>query len=174
MKPGKPNMLMKWRRVLDLLERVITGATAVMIAALSLFVAWQVFARYVMRSGQFWAQEFSIIMMIWIGILGASSTLWTDSHIGLSVLIDRLPPTGQVLLRALSDFLIAGFSVYLFFQGLQLVTRITGTWSALRISIGRTYLVVPISAALILVFSASKGVIRLVEHFTRSAQDNAD
>ena len=157
---------MKLRRVLDLLEKVVTGATAVMVAALAVFVGWQVFARHILNTGQFWAEELSIIAMIWIGILGASGALWTDSHIGLNVLADRLPPTAKVIARSLSDFLIAGFAVYFLLQGLQLVTRISGTWSALRISIGKTYLVVPISAALIILFSTSKGIVRLVDHFT--------
>ncbi len=165
---------MTLKPILNSLERVVTGATAVMVGALSVFVAWQVFARYVLNSGQFWAEEASIITMIWIGILGASSTLWTDSHIGLNVLSDRLSPTAKVVLRAVGDFLIAGFGVYLFFQGLQLVTRITGTWSALRIPIGRTYLVVPISAALMVLFSASKGVIRLLEQFAPSSRETTE
>ncbi len=165
---------MKLRRILNVLEKVVTGLTALMVGALAVFVGWQVFARHVLNTGQFWAEELSIIMMIWIGILGASGALWTDSHIGLNVLADRLPPTAKVMARSLSDFLIAGFAVYFFLQGLQLVNRITGTWSALRISIGRTYLVVPISAALIILFSTSKGIVRLMEHFTPSSPDSPE
>lgn len=158
----------------DVLEKVVTGATAILIAALALFVGWQVFARHVLNAGQFWAEELSIIAMIWIGILGASGALWTDSHIGLNAVVDRLPPTVKVIFRSVSDFMIAGFAVYFFFQGLQLVNRISGTWSALRISIGKTYLVVPISAVLIIVFSTSKGIVRLMEHFAPTSSDSAE
>lgn len=136
-----------------------------MVAALTLFVSWQVFARYVLNTGQFWAEELAIIAMIWIGILGASCTLWTDSHIGLNVFVDRLSPRGQAVLRAVSDFLIGGFGIYLFFNGLLLVNRISGTWSALRVPIGRTYLVVPASALLMVIFAFAKGVSRLTRHF---------
>ena len=152
-------------RVCDALAKIVNVATAAMIAALTLFVSWQVFARYVLNTGQFWAEELAIIAMIWIGILGASSTLWSDSHIGLNAVVDRLPPGGQTVLRALSDFLIGGFGIYLFFNGLLLVNRISGTWSALRVSIGRTYLVVPASALLMVIFAFSKGVLRLTRFF---------
>ena len=152
-------------RVCDALARGVNIATAMMVAALTLFVSWQVFARYVLNTGQFWAEELAIIAMIWIGILGASCTLWTDSHIGLNVFVDRLPPGGQVVLRALGDFLIGGFGIYLFFNGLLLVNRISGTWSALRVPIGRTYLVVPASALLMVIFAFAKGVLRLTRHF---------
>ena len=161
------------KRVCDRLETVVSGITAIMIAALAAFVGWQVFARHVLKTGQFWAEELSIIAMIWIGILGASATLWTESHIGLNVVVDRLPPRLHLVARVVSDFLIAGFAVYFFLQGLQLVGRISGTWSALRISIGKTYLVVPISAALIGLFSAAKGIVRIVEYRRRSTDTPA-
>jgi TRAP-type C4-dicarboxylate transport system permease small subunit len=165
---------MKIQPLCEAAARIVNMATAVMIAALTIFVSWQVFARYVLNTGQFWAEELSIIAMIWIGILGASSTLWSESHIGLNVFVDRLPETGKVIAKTFSDFLIAGFGIYLFIYGLQLVNRISGTWSALRVSIGRTYLVVPISAALLAIFALSKGVLRLTTHISASRNTSTD
>jgi len=158
-------------RVCDALAKGVAVATALLVGALTLFVSWQVFARYVLNIGQFWAQELAIITMIWIGVLGASCTLWSDSHIGLNAVIDRLPSAAQVILRAFSDFLIGGFGIYLFIDGLKLVNRITGTWSALRVPLGQTYLVVPISASLIVLFAFSKGVLRLTRYFGTSQSD---
>ncbi|WP_319559216.1 TRAP transporter small permease [Marispirochaeta sp.] len=165
---------MKIQTFCEASARIVNMATALLIAALTLFVSWQVFARYVLNAGQFWAEELSIIVMIWIGILGASSTLWSESHIGLNVFVDRLPETGKVMARVFSDFLIAGFGIYLFIYGLQLVNKITGTWSALRISIGMTYIVVPVSAVLLVLFAISKGVLRLAAHFSASQNTSSN
>lgn len=165
---------MKIRTFCEAVAQIVNMATALLIAALTLFVSWQVFARYVLNAGQFWAEELAVIVMIWIGILGASSTLWSESHIGLNVIVDRLPETGKVMARVFSDFLIAGFGIYLFIYGLQLVNKITGTWSALRISIGMTYIIVPVSAALLVLFALSKGALRLAEHFTASQDTSTD
>jgi len=143
------------------LETVTDSITAVLVGMLTLFVSWQVFARYVLHSSQFWAEEFSVVTMIWIGLLGAAGALWTDSHIGLTAVVDRLPSSLSRLFRVGSDLVIAGFSVFLFFHGIQLVGKtMSGTLSSMPIPIGYSYLIVPISAALMVLFSLARAVRR--------------
>ncbi len=156
------------RKALDRLERILDGITAAMIVMLTLLVSWQVFSRYVLNSSQFWAEETAVISLIWIGMLGAAGSIWSESHIGLTFFVDRLPQAVRVWVKALNDFLIAAFSAFLCYHGWLLVQRtMGGTWSSVPIPIGYSYLIVPISAVFFTLFAVARGTMRLAEHYSR-------
>lgn len=128
--------------------------TAVLIGLLTLFVSWEVFARFVLHSGQYWAQEASLIAMSWIGLLGAAAAVWSDGHISLTLIVDRLPAVGKRILRAFADLAVAGLSLVLFITGITLVEgTMGGTWSSIPIPIGYTNMIVPVTAAIMFLFS---------------------
>ncbi|HUZ17440.1 MAG TPA: TRAP transporter small permease [Spirochaetia bacterium] len=151
-------------RVLNLLEKVFRIMTAAMIGLLTLFVSWEAFARFVLHSGQFWAQEASLIAMTWIGLLGAAAAVWSDGHISLTLVVDRLSPTGQRILRAFADLAVAAFALVLFFTGLTLVqSTMDGTWSSIPVRIGTTNIIVPATAAIMFAFSFVRFVRRVFD-----------
>lgn len=144
-------------RLLGTLERIFQALTAVFIGLLTLFVSWEVFARFVLHSGQYWSQEASLIAMSWIGLLGAAAAVWSDSHIRLTLIAERLPPLGRRIFRGFADLAVAVFSVVLFFTGITLVQgTMGGTWSSIPIAIGYTNLIVPVTAAIMALFSTAR------------------
>lgn len=144
----------KLDRILGGVERVFQAMTGVLIGLLTLFVSWEVFARFVLHSGQYWAQEASLIAMSWIGLLGAAAAVWSDGHISLTLVADRLPEVGKRILRAFSDLAVAGLSLVLFITGITLVEgTMGGTWSSIPIPIGYTDMIVPVTAAIMFLFS---------------------
>ena len=56
----------RWIRFGNAIERVVNFLAALLAAMMTLVVCWQVFARYVLNTGQFWAEEFAIICMFWL------------------------------------------------------------------------------------------------------------
>lgn len=144
----------KLDRILGVLERVFQTLTGILIGLLTLFVSWEVFARFVLHSGQYWAQEASLIAMSWIGLLGAAAAVWSDGHISLTLIVDRLPAIGKRILRAFADLAVAGLSLVLFITGITLVEgTMGGTWSSIPIAIGYTDMIVPVTAAIMFLFS---------------------
>ena len=153
----------RWIRFGNVLERITNVLAAFLTAIMAIVVCWQVFARYVLNTGQFWAEEFAVICMFWLALLGAAGALWSGDHIGLRVIVDRLPKRWRGAPQVASELLIGVFAVLLFFQGLELVARTSGgDWSALRVPLGYTYVVLPISAALMAILSLLKGVLRTI------------
>jgi TRAP-type C4-dicarboxylate transport system permease small subunit len=141
-------------RILGTLERVFQTLTAILIGLLTLFVSWEVFARFVLHSGQYWAQEASLIAMSWIGLLGAAAAVWSDGHISLTLIVDRLPAVGKRILRSFADIAVAGLSFVLLLTGITLVkATMGGTWSSIPISIGYTNMIVPVTATVMFLFS---------------------
>lgn len=153
----------RWLRFGNALEGIANALAAFLTAIMAVVVFWQVLARYLLNTGQFWAEEFAVICMFWLALVGAAGALWSGDHIGLRLIVDRLPESWQGAVRAANELLIGVFAVLLFFQGVQLVARTSGgNWSALRVPLGYTYIIVPISAALMAVLSLLKGTLRAI------------
>jgi TRAP-type transport system small permease protein len=149
-------------RFLDRLEQVITAITAGILGLLACVVAWQVVARYVLRSGQFWAEEFCLVGMMWAALLGAAACLWTDSHVRLTLILSWFPTRIRMWILTLMDGIILWFALMIFKEGLFLIERtMGGAMSALRIPIGTTYYVLPFSAFLMFLFTLIRAVKRI-------------
>lgn len=152
--------------VLNRLERFITAATAVIMIILSALICWQVFSRYVMNSSPFWIEEISVISMMWIGLLGASACVWTESHMSLELVVSRLPETLRIWLRAATDIMIGVFAFFLFERGMFLVQRtMGGTLSSLPLAVGYTYLVLPIAGGLMVLFALVRAISGVARHY---------
>ncbi len=151
--------------ILNKLEKTITIITAIMVVLLTLLISWQVFSRYVLNTGQFWAEELAVISMMWIGFLGTAGALWTDSHIGLNLFVEKFPEFLKMVSGVLRYLIIAIFSFILFYNGIILVNRtMSGKLSALDIPIGYSYMIVPISALLLVLFSAIKALKVFIDY----------
>lgn len=150
-------MLEKIINLFNKLECIITRITAIMIILLSILVSWQVFARYVLNTGQFWAEEVSITTMMWIAFLGASGGIWTNSHIGLRFFIGLLPDKLRKIINIINYLIVSIFSLLLFNYGIILVQKtMGGRLSATNIPIGHAYLIIPVSTAFMVIFSLLK------------------
>jgi TRAP-type transport system small permease protein len=155
-----------WIRFGNLVERMTNVATAALTCMMAIVVCWQVVARYVFNTGQFWAEEFAVICMFWLALIGAAGALWSGDHIGLHILVRRLPAKLRDGAQALTELLVGAFAVFLAIQGVELVVRTSGgDWSALRVPLGYTYAVLPFSAALMAMLGLTKGVLRFVALF---------
>lgn len=153
-------------RFLDSLERTFQVLTAVFIGLLTLFVFWEAFARYVLHSGQYWSQDASLIAMVWLSLSGAAAAVWSDKHIRLTLVVNRLPVTGRRIMEAFADLMVAGFSFMLFLTGITLVKgTMGGTVSSIPIPIGYTNTIVPITAAVMFLFATTRFVRRVVAIF---------
>jgi len=86
-------------RILDRLEEILIAS---LMAAATLITFTAVLHRflstvgwlqdYVTRIDMTWAQELSIYMFIWVAKFGAAYGVRTGIHVGVDVLIKRLPP----------------------------------------------------------------------------------
>ncbi len=152
-------------RLLDRLERGVTAITAGILGLLTCVVGWQVFARYVLQSGQFWAEEFCLVAMMWAALLGAAACLWTDSHVRVTIILSLFPAKLRRWVLALMDGIVIWFALIFFKESLFLIQRtMGGQMSALKIPIGSTYYILPLSAFLMILFTVVRGVKRFASH----------
>jgi len=157
---------------LDGLERIITAVTGVILGLLALLVGWQVVARYVFHSGQFWAEELALVAMMWAALLGAAGCIWTDSHVRLKVVILGLPATARMWVLTVMDGIVLWFALLIIKEGMYLVERtMCGKMSALGIPIGTTYYIIPGAAVLMVIFTLIKALNRVTSHYSGKGED---
>ncbi len=151
---------------LDWLERIITAITGGILGLLVLLVGWQVVGRYILHIGLFWADELTVVAMMWAALLGAAGCIWTDSHMRLKLILGWFPATVRVWLLTLMDGVIVWFAYLVMKEGSNLIQRtMSGTMSALKIPIGATYYVLPGAAVLMIIFASVTALNRIVRHY---------
>lgn len=109
-----------WDALLDGLGFVV----AVVTAAMTLAVVYEVVARYFFNRPTIWAVDFTEYALLYVTFLGAPWVLRKGAHIRIEILTERLGPRPRLALAALVSLLGAGVSAVLMWQGVEV------TWEA--------------------------------------------
>jgi len=143
--------------VLTLLDRALCWALIGLMTAMVLSVAWQVVSRYVLSAPSSWTEELARYLLIWIGMLGAAWAFRSRMHIGLDLLPKRLTgrsarnlhifTLGVIALFALTALVIGGGQLML------LTWQLRQTSAALGLPIAFVYSVIPLTGALVVLYS---------------------
>jgi TRAP-type C4-dicarboxylate transport system permease small subunit len=143
-----------YRRSMDVLyfiSAIIAGVALVLISAI---IPWAVFTRYVLNSAASWPEPMAVLLTIVLTFFGAAACYRLRLHMNVSFFADMLPP----MLRALTEFLVEAlmglFALFMVIWGAKLVDT---TWDNSiadfpSLSVGVTYLPIPIGGAILLLF----------------------
>jgi TRAP-type C4-dicarboxylate transport system permease small subunit len=124
------------------------------------FVAWQVFARYVLNSSPSWTEPASLLLMSWFILLGSAVGVRERDHLGFEIGLHFAPRNLRFVMLFVTEVLVAGFGAAMAWYGFELARE---TWSAnmagLSIPQGVDYLPLAFGGALIALFSVEKLVL---------------
>jgi TRAP-type C4-dicarboxylate transport system permease small subunit len=143
-----------YRRAMDYLYLVcvIVGVTALVL--ISAVIPWAVFTRYVLNSAASWPEPLAVLLTILLTFVGAAAGYRLNLHMNVSYFADKLPPRGRKLLDVIVQLLMALIAVFMVIWGEKLVEV---TWNNSiadfpSLSVGVTYLPIPIGGACLLLF----------------------
>ncbi|MBA4493063.1 TRAP transporter small permease [Paenactinomyces guangxiensis] len=105
------------KKILKLLNQVLNGVIVVIMAGMVSLVFLNVVLRYGFESGITWSEEMARYMFVWIVFLGAVVAVKDKSHLGVDLLIARVPRPVQKILYFISNSLVI-FVLILFIDGL--------------------------------------------------------
>ncbi|NKL97839.1 TRAP transporter small permease [Rhizobium leguminosarum] len=129
---------------------------------MTVFVAWQVFCRYVLNDSPSWTEPGSVMLMSWFIFLGAAVGIRENNHLGFDVLLYVLPKSGKRVLRMISDVVILAFGAGMVWYGGALISL---TWNTTLPSLGISgafdYLPLVGGGVLAVIFSLERIVLRL-------------
>lgn len=103
-------------RFIGIVCRVLEFAIALLLAAMVVLVFGNVVARYGFNSGITLSEELSRWMFIWLTFLGAVIALKERGHLGMDMVVARLPVAGKKLCLVLGQVLML-YIVALMFKG---------------------------------------------------------
>jgi TRAP-type C4-dicarboxylate transport system permease small subunit len=134
---------------------VVSGLALV---AITLMIPAGVFMRYVMNSALSWPEPASVIMMVAFSFLGGAAVYRAKVHVAVEALLNAVPSSIRNIMLWAVDACMAGAGGYLLFYGIRLCDT---TWQNTiaefpNLSVGVTYLPIPIAGAITLLFLVEK------------------
>ena len=139
-------------RLCDRLRWAAKGLLVVSGAVMSVIVMLQIIFRFVIFIPLPWSEELARYLMIWTGMVGSFVALREGRHIGVTMVVDRLPPRAATWVSVFVQAATILFLVILAQQGLALtLVNLSQLSPAMRIPMFYPYLAVPVGAALMIV-----------------------
>ena len=116
------------RRFDALFFRLIDAVLVIMLSTMVVMVFGNVVLRYGFNDSIISSEELSRFLFIWITFLGAIVTLRDNQHLGLDTVVRLLPRSGRKVCYGLSNLLMLGCCVLMFYgtvrqHGINSTTR---------------------------------------------------
>jgi TRAP-type C4-dicarboxylate transport system permease small subunit len=138
-------------------ERILGWALVALMSLMVVDVTWQVASRFVFRAPSSFTEELAGFLLIWIGLLGAAYGVRTRAHLGIDILVEQLQGKWRTGAEALAHALVFLFALSTIMGGgiwlVLLAFRLDQISAAIGIRMGFVYLALPLSGALIGLFS---------------------
>jgi len=145
--------LIRWlNRLCERLRRAAMALLVVFGAVMSVVVMLQIIFRFVIYIPLPWSEELARYLMIWTGMVGSFVALREGRHIGVTLVVNRLPPRTAAGVAVFVQMLTILFLFILAKQGLALaLVNLNQLSPAMRIPMFFPYLAVPVGAALMII-----------------------
>ena len=134
--------------------KLINFFVGLILTGMVITVFCNVIFRYFLNASIAWSEEVSRMLFIWLVFLGAIIAYVNSEHLGLDIIIKLFPKKITQLLIILADILVFFALVIILIGGIEMTKdSFASGWvaSAIPIPYGYVYLVVPISAVLLLI-----------------------
>ena len=143
-----------YRRAMDYLYWlcVLIGVTSLVL--ISAIIPWAVFTRYVLNSAASWPEPMAVLLTIVLTFFGAAAAYRLNLHMNVSYFADKLPQPWRRLLDVVVQLLMGVIASFMVIWGERLVEV---TWhNSIAdfpfLSVGVTYLPIPIGGLCLLLF----------------------
>lgn len=103
--------------------------------AMTAFIGWQVWGRFVLNDTPTWTETSSILLMGWFIFLGAAVGVREGNHLSFDVLLYVLPKRVQTWFHSVSDLVVIAFAGGMVVYGGQLAAT---TWPTTIPNLGIT------------------------------------
>jgi len=143
-----------YRRAMDMLYSLCVIIGCIALVLISAVIPWAVFTRYVLNSAASWPEPLAVLLTILLTFIGAAAAYRLNLHMNVSYFADKLPQPYRRLLDLVVQLLMAMVAGFMIFWGIRLVEV---TWYNTIgdfpfLSVGVTYLPIPIGGLCLLLF----------------------
>jgi TRAP-type C4-dicarboxylate transport system permease small subunit len=158
-------------RLLDFFSQMNTIITGVALVFMTAIFGWLVFGRYVLNATPTWVEQVSLLLVVYIGFLGASVGVHKKTHLGVSVFREMSPKPVRRIFDFLSYSMLAGFGLIMVVYGYKLTVF---KWDALipliNVSEGWRSLPIMLSGGFVFLYSIG----HLIHFFNHPTQEDIE
>jgi TRAP-type C4-dicarboxylate transport system permease small subunit len=149
------------RRMMDALYLACVMVAGVALVLISAVIPWAVFTRYVLNSAASWPEPMAVLLTIVLTFIGAAACYRRGLHMNVGFFVGMLPDRPRRAVGLVVEALMAAMAVFMVNWGVKLVDA---TWDNSIadfpfLSVGVTYLPIPIGGAILLLFVAERVLI---------------
>jgi TRAP-type C4-dicarboxylate transport system permease small subunit len=143
-----------YRKLMDALYLCCVAVAGTALVLISAVIPWAVFTRYVLNSAASWPEPTAILLTIVLTFIGAAACYRRRVHMNVAYFVQLLPSPLRIATEFTAEFLVAVMALFMMVYGGKLVEA---TWYNTiadfpALSVGVTYLPIPIGGALLLLF----------------------
>jgi TRAP-type C4-dicarboxylate transport system permease small subunit len=154
-------MAQLYRKLMDALYLGCVAVAGVALVLISAVIPWAVFTRYVLNSAASWPEPTAILLTIVLTFIGAAACYRRRVHMNVSYFVLLLPAPLRIVAELLAEALVAAMALFMMVYGLKLVEA---TWYNTiadfpALSVGVTYLPIPIGGAFLLLFVIERVIL---------------
>ena len=153
-------MAAQYRKLMDFFYYACVIIAGVALVLISAVIPWGVYTRYVLNSAASWPEPMAVLLKIVLTFFGAAACYRLGIHMNVGFIADTFPGPLRRFCALLVEAVMAAFSLFMAVYGIRLVEA---TWQNTIadfpfLSVGVTYLPIPISGVITLLF--------IIEHVT--------
>jgi TRAP-type C4-dicarboxylate transport system permease small subunit len=147
-------MALFYRKLMDALYLVCVIVAGTALVLISAVIPWAVFTRYVLNSAASWPEPTAVLLTIVLTFIGAAACYRRNLHMNVAFFVQMLPAPLRMLVEYLAELLVATMALFMVVYGARLVEV---TWYNTiadfpSLSVGVTYLPIPVGGAFLLLF----------------------
>jgi TRAP-type C4-dicarboxylate transport system permease small subunit len=160
-------MPLTFRRAMDALYWLCVLLAGTALVVISAVIPWAVYTRYVINQAASWPETLAVLLTIVLTFFGAAACYRFGLHMNVSFFVGLLPMLWQRAADLVVQALMALVALFMMVRGSGLVEA---TWSNSIdafpwLSVGVTYLPIPLSGAILFLFIIERVVIGPPEGF---------
>lgn len=134
-------------QVFRVLDRTINWFLALLMAAMVIVIAAQVWYRFVLNDPLSWSEELGRYLFVWISFMGAAAGVRYQVHLGIDVLDKLLSPKAYRYVVVAVNLIIQVFLLTIIYWGFKILDIIKfQTSPSMNISMVYPYLAVPVGS----------------------------
>jgi len=151
-------MKAQYTRAMDALHRICLFGAGLALVVITIIIPYGVFTRFVLNSASSWPEPLAILLMIWLSFLSAVICYREHLHIAVGWIPNMLSGGARTLLGMSIEICLLLTNLFLLWYGTKLCQA---TWNQSiaefpNISVGVSYLPVPIGGLLTILFGVEK------------------
>jgi TRAP-type C4-dicarboxylate transport system permease small subunit len=159
-------------KVKSIMDKVLAGVCAFLLAFMTLLATYQVITRYVFKSPSTITEDMLSYSFVWVSLLGTALVFGQKDHMRLSLFSDKLKGTKQLALSISTELLIMAIAIIVFLFGGKEFMEVGALQISptLNIQMNWIYIILPISGILIVAYNLIN-ITQLIQKFNESGKE---